>query len=226
MSHISRMKNIKLLFLFFLIGNLVFAQDNKPPFWDDIQAFKKQDSAQPPPQHAILFVGSSSFTKWTDVQNYFPGYTIINRGFGGSSLPDLIRYENEVIFKYRPREIVIYCGENDLAGSDTVTGDLVYKRFTTLFGHIRKKMPTVPLVFISLKPSPSRWQLREKMITANDKIKGFLSKQKNVVFIDVYHKMLGADGLPLKDIYLDDNLHMNAKGYAIWQKLIEPHLLK
>jgi lysophospholipase L1-like esterase len=87
-------------------------------------------------------------------------------------------------------------------------------------------MPTVPVVFISLKPSPSRWQLRQKMITANDKVKGFLSKQKNVVFIDVYHKMLGADGLPLKDIYLDDNLHMNAKGYAIWQKLIEPHLLK
>ena len=73
------------------------------PFWDDIQAFKHQDSIQMPPQHAILFVGSSSFTKWTDVQNYFPGYTIINRGFGGSSLPDVIRYENDVIFKYKPK---------------------------------------------------------------------------------------------------------------------------
>lgn len=226
MSHTRHMKNIRLLFLFLFIGNLVSAQDQKPPFWDDIQAFKKQDSIQPPPAHAILFVGSSSFTKWTDVQNYFAGYTIINRGFGGSSLPDLIRYENDVIFKYKPKEIVIYCGENDLAGSDTVTGELVYKRFATLFGQIRKKLPTVPIVFISLKPSPSRWQLRQKMMTANDRIKSFLSKQKNVVFIDVYHKMLGADGSPLKDIYLDDNLHMNAKGYAIWQKEIEPHLLK
>src|SRR5205085_12445340 len=100
-----------------LFANVLTAQQ-KTPFWDDIQAFKKQDSIQPPPQHAILFVGSSSFTKWTDVQGYFPNYTIINRGFGGSALPDLIRYENDVIFKYDPKEIVMYCGENDIAGSD------------------------------------------------------------------------------------------------------------
>ena len=220
------MKNIKLVLLLVFSVNILHAQEKKSPFWDDIQAFKKQDSVQPPPQHAILFVGSSSFTKWKDVQDYFPGYTIINRGFGGSSLPDVIRYANDIIFPYHPKQIVIYCGENDVAASDTVTGQTVYERFEILFELIRKKMPTVPIIFISLKPSPSRWQLRQKMMTANDKIKDFLSKQKHVVFIDVYHKMLGADDLPMKGIYLEDNLHMNAKGYAIWQKEIEPHLLK
>src|SRR5436189_4015614 len=120
-----------LLVIFFSVGHNVFAQ--RPPFWNDIQTFKKQDSIQMPPQHEILFVGSSSFTKWTDVQNYFPGYTIINRGFGGSSLPDVIRYENDVIFKYKPRQIVIYCGENDLAASDTVTAKMVFDRFKKLF---------------------------------------------------------------------------------------------
>src|ERR1700756_344400 len=92
-----------------LIGSFASSQDTKPPFWKDIQAFKQQDSLYSPPKHAILFVGSSSFTKWTDVQSYFPGYTIINRGFGGSSLPDVIYYANDIIFPYHPQEIVIYC---------------------------------------------------------------------------------------------------------------------
>jgi lysophospholipase L1-like esterase len=216
---------IKLVLLFLVVANVLIAQEN-PPFWDDIQAFKHHDSAQAPPQHSILFVGSSSFTKWTDVQNYFPGYAITNRGFGGSSLPDVIRYENDVIFRYKPKQIVMYCGENDLAASDTVTAQMVFDRFKRLFNDIRKKFSNIPFVYISIKPSPSRWQLHEKMIAANNQIASFLAKKKNTVFIDVYHKMLGPDGTPIKEIYIEDNLHMNAKGYAIWKKEIQPHLLR
>jgi len=217
---------IKLILLFLVVANVLYAQDQNPPFWDDIQAFKHRDSVQPPPKSAILFVGSSSFTKWTDVQNYFPGYVIINRGFGGSSLPDVTRYESDVIFNYKPKQIVMYCGENDLAASDTVTAKMVFDRFKKLFTDIRKRFSKVPFVYISLKPSPSRWQLHEKMIAANDQIENFLSKKKNTVFVDVYHKMLGADGTPIKEIYEEDKLHMNAKGYAIWKKEIQPHLLR
>jgi lysophospholipase L1-like esterase len=223
------MKNFfRLLFFFLLLLQIpeVRAQQEKFPFWNDVQAFKKQDSIQPPFQHAILFVGSSSFTNWKDVKNYFPGYTIINRGFGGSSLPDVIRYADDIIFPYNPKQIVIYCGENDLAASDTVTGEMVFKRFIILFNLIRKKLPGVPVVFISLKPSPSRWQLRNKMIKANTEIKNFLKKKPKTAFVDVYHKMLGTDGKPIKDIFLEDNLHMNKKGYAIWQKAIELYLKK
>jgi len=220
------MKKLKWFLFLFLLVNLLNAQEQKFPFWDDIQAFKRQDSIQPPPRHAILFVGSSSFTKWKDVQDYFPGYTIINRGFGGSSLPDVIRYANEIIFPYKPKQIVIYCGENDLAASDNVTGEIVFERFTTLFNLIRKNLPNVSVVFISLKPSPSRWHLRNKMITANERIKKFLKTKRKTVFVDVYHKMLGDDGKPIKEIFLEDNLHMNAKGYEIWQKEIKSHLLK
>src|SRR5215467_9546288 len=137
------MKKTKLVLLLLVVASLTRAQEN-PPFWDDIQAFKHQDSIQAPPRDAILFVGSSSLTKWMDVQNYFPGYTIINRGFGGSSLPDVMRYENDVIFKYKPKQIVMYCGENDLAASDTVTAQMVFDRFKALFTDIRKKFSNVP----------------------------------------------------------------------------------
>jgi lysophospholipase L1-like esterase len=219
------MKKSMLGFLFLLLAVVGNAQD-KPPFWDDIQAFKREDSIHQPAKNEILFIGSSSFTKWTDVADYFPGYQIINRGFGGSTLVDQIRYVNTIVFPYHPHQIVVYCGENDIASSDKVTGQIVYERFVHLFQLIRKKLPNVPIVFISLKPSPSRWQLREKMMVANNKIKTFLATKKNTAFVDVYHKMLDEKGLPRKEIYLDDSLHMNAKGYTIWQKELRPHLLK
>lgn len=222
-----KIRIIVLKFIFFLLwlSPNLHAQETAP-FYSDIQSIKKEDSLHVPAPHAILFVGSSSFTKWTDVQDYFPGYKIINHGFGGSSLPDVIRYADDIIFPYNPKQIVIYCGENDLAASDTVTANRVFSRFTRLFDLIRNKMSQVPVAFISLKPSPSRVHLMSKMTNANIMIRDFLKNQKNTAFIDVYSKMLNADGSPMKDIFLEDNLHMNAKGYAIWKKIIEPYLIK
>jgi lysophospholipase L1-like esterase len=200
----------------------VFAQ----PFADEIQEFKKQDKLNPPPANAILFVGSSSFRKWTDVNSYFPGYTIINRGFGGSTFPDVIRYANDIIIPYHPKQVVIYCGDNDLTFSDYVTADTVFERFRILFELIRTNLPAENIVYVSIKPSPSRARLKEKMEQANLLIQTYLSINSHVSFVDVYHKMLNPDGTIMTDIFLEDNLHMNAKGYAIWQKAIAPYLLK
>jgi lysophospholipase L1-like esterase len=197
-----------------------------PAFYDDIQAFKKQDRLQAAPKNAILFVGSSSFTKWTDVQDYFPGYAIINRGFGGSTLLDVIRYTNDIIIPYQSKQIVIYCGENDLASSDTVSSQMVLQRFKQLFVLIRKNNPSVPVAFLSLKPSPSRKHLWPKMAKANQLIKDYLSTKKKTAFIDVYHRMFNKNGTVMKEIFIEDDLHMNEKGYHIWQKIIEPYLIK
>ena len=126
----------------------LYAQE-QPPFYNEIQQFKKQDSANFPPAHAILFVGSSSFTKWQDVQSYFPAETIINRGFGGSELRDLIRYANDIIVPYHPKQIVIYAGENDLAYSDTVTAQTVFSRVVILFNMLRSSLPGVPIIYLT-----------------------------------------------------------------------------
>jgi lysophospholipase L1-like esterase len=215
---------IRKFFLLILLGGSCCAQAQ--PFRADVENFTKQDRLNPPPRHAILFVGSSSFTKWTDVQSYFPDFTILNRGFGGSSLPDVIRYADRIIFPYQPKQVVIYCGDNDLASSDAVTAQTVYYRFTRLFQIIRSKMPDVNIVYISIKPSPSRARLMKKAEAANNQIRQFLTNQKNASFVDVYHLMLNKEGKPIDEIFLSDKLHMNAKGYAIWKKAIEPYLKK
>jgi len=219
------MKKILIAFLLFISATAI-AQNDCPPFWNDIVQFKKSDASTTPSKNAILFVGSSSFTKWTDVADYFPGYTIINRGFGGSTLPDVIRYAYDVILPYQPKQVVIYCGENDLAASDSVLASDVVLRFKTLFGIIRQNLPQANIQFVSLKPSPSRQKLFPKMQAANEGIRMFLKGQRNAGFIDVYHAMLQANGSPRQDIFLEDMLHMKPDGYVIWQKIIQPHLLK
>ena len=212
--------------LVFYITALINVNAQQPPFWDEIQAFKKQDSLHMPLADQILFIGSSSFTMWKDVQNYFPGYPIINRGFGGSSLPDIILHANDIILPYQPKQIFIYCGENDLAASDTITPLNVLNRFQQLFFLVRSWLPSVPVAYVSMKPSPSRQHLMPKMLETNRMIQKFLKKKRRTSFVDVYRKMLGPDGKPLKNIFLEDELHMNAMGYKIWQRAIEPYLLK
>ena len=214
----------KIFFTGLLINVLLLA--NAQSFESEIAAFKKRDSISFPPKNAILFVGSSSFRIWQNVETSFPSHTIINRGFGGSILPDVIRYADDIIFPYQPKQIVIYCGENDIASSDTVIAQLVLERFKTLFQIIRNRMAGVPVLFVSIKPSPSRWTLKNKMIEANELIKKYLKKKKHTYFVNVWNPMLGPDGKPIGTLFLPDKLHMNASGYAIWQKIIEPFLLK
>jgi lysophospholipase L1-like esterase len=214
------------LFLFSVLSMAAAAQVDEYPFASDIMKFKEGDKIIPPPENALLFAGSSSFTLWTDVQDYFPEYTIINRGFGGSTLLDQIRYSNEIILPYFPCQIIIYCGENDLAASDTVTPGMVVERFEQLFGLIRSALPDVKVTYVSMKPSPSRWHLSQKMIAANFDIWIFLESQENADFINIWDKMLNEDNLPDSSLFLEDMLHMNASGYKIWQKAIEPELIK
>jgi lysophospholipase L1-like esterase len=215
-------------FLFCLLGVIAFSASSqqKPAFWDDIQAFIHQDSLTQPPPHAILFIGSSSFTKWSNVQDYFSGYPIINRGFGGSSLPDVIRYADKIIFPYAPRQVVIYCGDNDAASSSSITSDSILYRFEKLFTLIRGRLPRTKITYVSIKPSPSRARLMPVMSFANWKIRRFLKDKPRTSFVDVYHLMLQDNGSPKPDIFTSDSLHMNLKGYDIWQKAIRPHLLR
>ena len=206
---------------------LVIPASLAQPYAKEIADFKKQDSLSFPESGQILFVGSSSFTLWKDVQQYFPQHPIINRGFGGSTLLDVTRYEADIIFPYKPKQIVIYCGENDIANDSTVTGAVVFERFKKLYDDIRLNLGKVPIVYVSMKPSPSRWHLRAKQTDGNERIRKFLRKKKRrAVFVDVWPGMLGADGKPREELYIADKLHMNAQGYIIWQKLLEPLLLK
>jgi len=215
------MKNILTTILLVFSSLVLCAQEQ--PFWKEIRAFKTADSAQPPAQNAIVFVGSSSFRMWKDIDQDFPGHVLINRGFGGSSLPHVIDYADEIIVPYKPKQVVIYCGENDFMNK-SVTSEIVTDRFIQLFNLLRKELPAAEIVFVSMKPSPSRQHLMPQMARANEAIREFLDKKPASAFVDIWKPMLDEKGAPRRELFLKDMLHMNERGYAIWQRAIKPHL--
>jgi len=221
-NNLNILKAIFCVQMLLIIGN-ISAQNQ--PFWKEIQAFKKQDSIAIPAHYKTLFIGSSSFTKWKTLEQDLPEYAPLNRGFGGATLLDVIRYQDQVVDKYNPEKIVIYCGENDIASSDSITGKIVLDRFKLLYQHIRERFPSIEIYFISLKPSVLRWSMKDRMIDANHQIEAFCNNQNKTYFISIWNQML-EESKPNPTLFVEDKLHMNKLGYIIWMKEIRKSIKK
>ncbi|SFM65358.1 Lysophospholipase L1 [Chitinophaga sp. YR627] len=214
----------KLIYLFAL-SLTVCTTLRAQKYQDDVNTILKYDKMYAPPANPILFIGSSSIRKWEDLERTFAGYVAMNRGVGGAVTNDIIYYANDIIFPYHPREIVIYVGENDLVEKG-ITADSIFNRFKNLYSTIRTKLPDVPVVYISIKPSPSREQFLPIAKAANALIKEYISGQSHISYVNVFSLMLDKEGKPRKELFVGDMLHMNAQGYAIWRKAVEPYLKK
>jgi lysophospholipase L1-like esterase len=191
-------------------------------FEAEIRAFEKADSLSPPRQRQILFVGSSSIRYWDSLASYFPGKHVLQRGFGGAKLPDVLQYADRIIIPYRPKQIVLYAGEND-AGTG-IPAEQVLERFVALFEHIRQRLPRVPVVFIAIKSSPSRRAYFAQIDKANALIKAYLDKQPRTRFADIRPVMLTATGQLEGTLYKADSLHMRPIGYQRWSRVLRPYL--
>lgn len=210
--------------ILFSLCVILIAHSQTIPYSSEIIAFNKDDSLHPKEKGQIVFVGSSSFTRWKDVQSRFPEYKIINRGFGGSTLIDVFNHASATIYKYEPRQVFIYCGENDFAGDTTLLAMEVFKRYFNLVVEIRNHLPKTEILYVSAKPSPSRWHLAAKFKEFNTLVSQFSSSQQGFKFINVWDAMLNADGLPKPEIFIDDKLHMNKAGYDIWVPILKKYL--
>lgn len=215
---------IALVFTLFVFTLFVSAQTyQRAKIWDaEINALTEIDAKQTPPSNAVLFVGSSSIRLWKNLRTSFSQLNVINRGFGGSRLEDVNFYFDRIVVPYNPKTIVLYAGENDI--SDGIAPEKVledYRKFAVL---AHTKFPKTNLYYVSLKPSPSRWKLADNFRKTNDLIKMEIAKDKRADFVDVWSPMLGANGEPMPDIFLEDNLHLNEKGYAIWREVLAKYL--
>ena len=190
--------------------------------WEkEIRAFEAQDQLRPPPKDATLFVGSSSIRLW-QLDESFPEIKTINRGFGGSQLADSVEFAERIVIPYRPKWIVLYAGDNDLAGGKTperVLGD-----FKAFAAKVHKALPDTQIAFISIKPSPSRWKLAARIRETNARIAEFIAGDKRLHFVDVFAPMLDPDGQPRKELFREDGLHLNAEGYRLWASAVRAAL--
>jgi hypothetical protein len=205
-----------------ILSGIGHAQAQAPDpqrFEKDIAAFEAEDRAAPPAPGATLFVGSSSIRYW-DVAKAFPQRRSIKRGFGGSHVSDSIYYADRIIFPYKPSLIVFYAGDADVAAgksAEQIAGDT-----RTLIGMIHTKLPGTPTVVIGTKPSPLHWKLIGTIRRANVLVKQFIAGDPLVAYVDVDAPLIGADGSPRADFFVDNGLNLNERGYVAWTDAVRP----
>ena len=193
-----------------------------PDRWEQaIRAFEESDRANPPPEGGIVFLGSSSFRRW-DLEQSFPGKGLINRGFGGSQMADALRYLDRIVLPLKPRILLLYEGDNDLASGKTP--ETVEREFREMVARVHAALPATKIVFVGIKPSIRRWNLIEAVREANARVRAVTESSDLLSYIDVDAPLLGDDGEPRRDLFVDDGLHLSAAGYAIWTELVGPHL--
>lgn len=194
---------------------LLPAPADKPPFAAEIAAFEARDALKMPAKGGVLFLGSSSIRMWTDLGRDFPGRNVINRGFGGSTIPDSVRYADRIVIPYAPKTIVFYAGDNDLEAGHSPQELLA--DFQALVAKVHARLPATRILFVSIKPSLSRWRLIESIRAANTLVRAYTATDPRLGYVDIFPAMLGKDGKPRPELFRPDGLHMTPAGYAIWR---------
>jgi lysophospholipase L1-like esterase len=193
-----------------------------PAKWEKaIARFEAEDRENPPPEKGVLFVGSSSIVMWKR-DKWFPDLPAFNRGFGGSTIADVIHFADRIVLPYRPETIVFYSGDNDIAGgmkAAEVAAD--FRRFAA---RVRRALPETAMLVIGIKPGTARWKLYPEMRKANALIEKKTENDPKLHFIAIEEAMLNEDGTPREDLLLEDGLHMNDAGYRIWTGLVREKL--
>jgi hypothetical protein len=181
-------------------------------FEENIAAFAAADREQAPPTGGILFVGSSSIRLWNDLEKQF-GPSIVKRAVGGSKMSDCTRYLDRLVFPYKPRQVVVYAGDNDLA--EGIAPEDILLSFQKFVDGVQRELPTTKISYISIKPSPARARLIPKIRETNHLIQKYTSENQKLDFIEVFTAMLDADGRPRADLFRAD---------ALWRKIIAQHV--
>ena len=199
------------------------AQQSGSQRWErEIQAFEKADRANPPPQDAVVFVGSSTIRMWKTLAQDFPEYKVLNRGFGGCQIADCTWYADRIVIPYHPRLIVLRAGVNDIAAGKTP--EQVRDDFLAFVAKVRAKLPKTRIAYLTINATPSRWANVEREKKANQLIKDCIAKGANLDYIDTFDATMGADGKPRVELFAKDRLHFNAEGYKILTARVRDHL--
>ena len=195
-----------------------------PNAWEgSIRRFETADRKQPPTPGGIVFVGGSSFTFWSTLATDMAPLPVINRGFGGATLGDVVKYARRIVIPYRPRAIVVFAGANDIANVRPRTPAQVEASFLELAALVRQALPQALLFYVAMTPTPKGWSYWARMDEANGLIRGAASRDTRLRFIDLNDMLLGPDGQPMSELYRR-NGHPNARCYQLWTSRIKPAL--
>jgi hypothetical protein len=191
-------------------------------FESTVRAYEEMDKASPPPVGAILLAGDSQFFRWKTLREDLPGYTIINRGVDSFQFSDELYYLDRLVIRYKPRQIILHVGGNDIHTGRTP--DQLLADFEALVSRVRAVLPNVPIAFTSITPGPGRWEEAPARVAANNAVKAYIATQINLQYIDLWDAMLTPEGKPRDDIWVEDRVHPNHAGYLLRVSIMRPLL--
>lgn len=193
--------------------------------WEkEISELVKQDETKTYPDNSILFIGSSSIRLWRNIDKDMAPYPVIQRGFGGANLRDLLVYENRLVNPHTFRAICVFIANDIHGGEADRTPEEVFTLYKQLIKSIRKEHKKEPIFWIQITPTESRWHVWDKTQKANELIKSYTEKHKNLYYIQTAESYIGSDGKPIKEYFLEDKLHLTQKGYDVWAEIIKRNL--
>ena len=192
--------------------------------WEpDIRRFEDEDRRTGSPAGGVLFVGSSSIRMWESLAQDFPDERVLNRGFGGSQLDDVLHFADRIVLPYRPRVVVLYAGDNDLTAGRTPAA--VFADYRALVELVQRRLPAARVVWVAIKPSLARWNIVDRMRETNALVRAYADRDPaRLAYADVFTPMLGPDGRPRPELFREDGLHMTPQGYALWTSVVTPLL--
>lgn len=188
-----------------------------------IKGFEWRDRHWPPPQGGVVFVGSSTLTKWRNLQRTFREFRAINRGFGGATIPEVNHYVSRIVTKYKPAKVVFYCGSNDIAELHH-DGNQVFDDFKTFVNLVHEKLPACQIYFVSESAAPCRQNFESDFSQCNSLVQAYIKSTPKLHYINVLPVMQDANGKLRNELFGPDHLHMNAAGYALWTPIIKAAL--
>ena len=198
-----------------------------PTRYDDaISSFLYKDTIFPPAKGGIVMVGSSSFALWNQQmpQDLAP-LDVIPRGFGGSTLRDVLHFADKIITPYQPRALVVYEGDNDIS-SYGVTPEEMRDDYLTLFEILQQANAGARLYVVSIKPSISRTQFWPQQKAANRLLKTLCDRNPLMTYIDTASVMFDQEGVLNQSLFVEDGVHMNGQGYRLWREVIRGVLME
>jgi lysophospholipase L1-like esterase len=190
------------------------------PWEHSIRAFEARDRRRAPVPGSIVFVGSSSFTLWSSLEEDMALLPVVNRGFGGALIDDVVRYADRIVAPYHPAAVVLFAGTNDIAGARPASAQYVAERFDAFVARVRLAVPDALIFYVAITPSRARWSLWPVAMEANRLIEARVRADAGLRFIDLNRFLLGSDGTPDLEFYRRDGLHPNKSGYRIWAREI------
>lgn len=193
--------------------------------WEaEIVKLEEQDRSHKDPEDAIMFIGSSSIRRWTDLDADMAPRKTINRGYGGAKFSDLAVYIDRIVNPHRFKALVIFVGNDIVGNKDDKSPAEVVRLFKYIVGQVRKTHATQPIFLIAITPTPSRFKFWSEIRSANAELAKACEADKTLYFIPTEKSYLDEAGKPIEKYFVEDKLHQNREGYQVWSSIVQEHL--